>query len=203
MRTLTRTTLAIAVAVACNTAMAQATSKDTHKTNVKTIEAEYKTAKTACDGFRANAKDICIAEAKGREKVALAEAELAHEPGPKARYNVSVAKAEATYAVARERCDDSTGNTKDVCIKTAKSAQTTAKADATSQLKTVQAGTAANEATDKARMEADKKVAVARKDAVGDKRDAEYDVAIEKCNALVAEAKDACVANAKKRFGKS
>lgn len=203
MKTLTRTTLAIAIAVVCNTAGAQALSKDTHKANVKAIEAEYKTAKAACASNRANAKDICIAEAKGREKVALAEANLAYEPGPKARYNVSVAKAEATYAVARERCDDSTGNVKDVCIKTAKSAQTTAKADATAQLKTVQAGAVANEATDKARLEADKKVAVARKDAVSDKRDGEYDVAIEKCNALVAGAKDNCVSNAKKQFGKS
>jgi hypothetical protein len=203
MNTFTRSTLAILVACTCTAAAAQAISKDTYKANVKVIEADYKAAKTACDSFRANAKDICIAEAKGREKTAIAEAELAYEPGPKARYNVSIAKAEATYAVARERCDDSAGNTKDVCVKTAKSAETAAKADANTVLKTVQANKSANETSDKAHMEADKKVSAAKQDASVDKRDAEYAVAIEKCDSLASDAKDNCVAAAKKRFGKS
>ena len=43
---------------------------------------------------------------------------------------MSIAKAEAEYAVAKERCDDQAGNAKDVCVKEAKSAQTAAKANA-------------------------------------------------------------------------
>ena len=47
------------------------------------------------------------------------------------------------------------------------------------------------------------KQADARKDASTDKRDADYAVAIEKCDALAGTAKDACVGNAKAQFGKS
>jgi hypothetical protein len=51
--------------------------------------------------------------------------------------------------------------------------------------------------------EAATKQAEARKDASAEKRDAEYKVAIEKCDALSGPAKDACVSNAKAQFGKS
>ena len=47
------------------------------------------------------------------------------------------------------------------------------------------------------------KVAAARKDAVEDKRDADYKVAIEKCDSLSGAAKDTCVKDAKARYGKS
>ena len=46
------------------------------------------------------------------------------------------------------------------------------------------------------------KQAEARKEASADKRDAEYKVAIEKCDALAGAAKDTCVGNAKVQFGK-
>ena len=42
-----------------------------------------------------------------------------------------------------------------------------------------------------------------RRDAIEDKRDAEYKVAVEKCDALSGSAKSACVQDAKARFGKS
>ena len=41
-----------------------------------------------------------------------------------------MAKADATYEIAKERCDDLTGNAKDVCKKDAKTAFETTKADA-------------------------------------------------------------------------
>jgi hypothetical protein len=53
------------------------------------------------------------------------------------------------------------------------------------------------------RQDATTKQADARKDAIADKRDAEYKVAIEKCNALAGSAKDACVSRAKVQYGKS
>jgi hypothetical protein len=196
-------TIASLVTCVCTAAAAQAITKENFKASVKTIEADYQTAKAACGSFKANAKDICIASAKGTEKVAIAEAEMAYEPGHKSRYNLTVAKAEAIYSLAREKCDDKAGNVKDVCVKEAKAAQVVAKADAKALLKTAQANTAANETSAKANTAADKKVAVANKDAASDKRDAEYALAAEKCNALASSAKDACVAEAKAQFGKS
>ena len=53
------------------------------------------------------------------------------------------------------------------------------------------------------RQDAATKQADARKEANADKRDADYKVAIEKCDALAGAAKDACVSNAKVQYGKS
>ena len=89
--------------------------------------------------------------------------------------------AEADYDVAKQRCDAKTGNEKDVCVKEAKAAQVKAKADA----------------------KAGEKTASARKDASEDKRDADYKVAIEKCDAFAGAVKDTCVRDAKVRFGKT
>jgi hypothetical protein len=43
---------------------------------------------------------------------------------------VRTAKADAAYELAKEKCDDLSGNAKDVCQKDAKAAQASAKADA-------------------------------------------------------------------------
>ena len=51
--------------------------------------------------------------------------------------------------------------------------------------------------------ESTKKVADAKTDAAQDKRDADYKVAIEKCDALAGDAKSRCVNDAKMRFGRS
>src|SRR5262249_42011450 len=85
-------------------------------------EAQYKTDKAACDGMSGNAKDICVQEAKGNEKVAKADADAAYEGTPKAREAARVARADAAYNVAKEKCDDLSGNQKDVCVKEAKAA---------------------------------------------------------------------------------
>jgi hypothetical protein len=75
-----------------------------------------------------NAKDICMAEAKGREKVAIADLDVTYKPSAKARYEARVARADAQYAVAKEKCDDLAGNAKDVCRKEADSVHTAGKA---------------------------------------------------------------------------
>ena len=97
---------------------------------IKSAEATYKADKDACKSLSGNAKDICMQEAKGKEKVAKAEAKAAYEGTPKARESARLARAEATYDVAKEKCDDMSGNQKDVCVKQAKATYTKAKADA-------------------------------------------------------------------------
>jgi hypothetical protein len=54
-------------------AMSQTISSTDFHASKTRIKAEYKTAKTGCASLADNAKDICIAEAKGKEAVALAE----------------------------------------------------------------------------------------------------------------------------------
>lgn len=173
--------------------MAQAvTDKPTYDTSVKAASEQYKTDKAACGSLSGNAKDICMKEASGKEKVAKANAEAMYKDTPKARENARVTAADATYAVAKEKCDDLSGNPKDVCVKEAKAAHVRAKADA--KVDRVAADTKANSASE---------VTTARRDAAEDKRDADYKVAAEKCDALAGAAKDSCMKDAKARYGKT
>ena len=182
--------------------MAEGISKDDYKAGKDSIAAEHKSSKARCASLSGNPNDICVAEAKGKEKVAMAELEASYKPTRKTRYQARVAKAEADYAVAKERCDDLAGNAKDVCVKEAKAAETAAKADANAQMKTSDANATANEKSADARSKANNQAADARKDAAADKLDAEYGVAKEKCDTYAGGAKDHCLDQAKARFGK-
>ena len=183
-------TLALGLAFSAG-AMAEGMTKADYTAAKDKIAAEYKTAKAACSSMSGNAGDICEVEAKGKEKVSLADLEAGYKPGVKTHYEARVAKAEADYAVAKERCDDKAGNVKDVCVKEAKAAETTAKADAKAAMKTSDANATAGE-----------KTMDARKDASADKTDAKYAVAKEKCDAMSGTAKDSCLEQAKVKFGK-
>ena len=171
---------------------AQTMSKDTRDQAIKNAEAQYKTDKAACASLKGNAKDICTETAKGKEKVAKAEAAAAYENTPKARENLRLARADATYEVAKEKCDDLAGNAKDVCVKEAKATYVKAKADAK-----------VDRVASDAKQESAQKTASAQREATEDKRDAEYKVAVEKCDSLAGTAKDSCVRDAKTRYGKS
>ncbi len=197
-------TLAVAIALAFSAgAMAQNVTKTEYSANKDKISAEYKTAKAGCASLSGNAKDICVIEAKGKEDVAKAELEASYKPTTKNFYEVRVAKAEADYGVAKEKCDDLSGNTKDICVKEAKAVQTTAKAEAKAQLKTTDANATANEKSAEAQSKANDTSKQARKDATADEIDAGYAVAKEKCDTFAGGAKDTCLDQAKKRFGKS
>jgi hypothetical protein len=185
----------IATAAAClfalNSAMAQTMSSSDFNAGKSRLQSDYKTEKAACSSRAGNAKDICMAEAKGKEDVAKAELEHSYKPTLKTQYQVNVAKGEATYDLAKQKCDAMSGNPKDVCIKEAKSALTAAKADATVQKKTAEANSMANRENKETRANAS-----------ADKRAAELKVAEEKCDALSSNAKDNCMAAAKAKFGK-
>jgi len=142
--------------------------------------AEYKAAKAQCNSMSGNAKDICVAEAQAVEKKAKANAEAQYKNTDKARQDAVIAGAKADYDVAKEKCDDKKGNDKDVCVKEAKAAETKAIADA----------------------KATQKVAAVRQDAREDKMQADYKVAMEKCDALAGAAKDSCQTAAKAKYGK-
>lgn len=61
-------------------AMAQSMSKSEYKAAEKNIKSEYKSAKADCDSFPANAKNICMAIAKSKEKAAKTELEARYKP---------------------------------------------------------------------------------------------------------------------------
>lgn len=145
------------------------------------ISADEKAGKKACDVLSGNAKDICVEEAKGKEKVAAAELEYGYTNKPDDWNKVMIAQAESAYAIAKEKCDDKAGNVKDVCVAEAKAAETRALANVRLSREVDKANVAATE----------------------DKNEADYKVAAKKCDALSGAAKSSCIAAAKAKFGKS
>jgi hypothetical protein len=204
MNTFNKTALAVAITLAFSAgASAASMTKAEYGTAKNNISTEYKAAKAGCDSFAGNAKDVCMAEARGKENVEKAQLEAGYKPTAKTHYNVGIARAEADYGVAKEKCDDKAGNDKDVCVKEAKAVEIGAKADAKTQLKTSEANGVANEKTSEARTQASEKRAAAREDAASDKRNADYAVAKQKCDMFADDAKAVCVKEAKVRFGQS
>ena len=167
-------------------------SQDGYRTAKKDADTQYGIDKGGCASLSSNAKDICQAQAKGKFEIAKADAEVAYQNTAKHREGARVARAEAAYKVSMEKCDDLAGNPKDVCVKEAKAALVTGKAEA--KVDRVAADT---------RKEGAEKRSEARTEANKDERDAQYKVAIEKCDKFSGDAKSMCVQNAKTDFGKS
>ena len=167
MNKLTLTALSAAMCLALNGgAMAAFGKYPEYKAAKDQIEAKYKTDKAACK----------------------AELDQKLEPSTKHANDVRMAKAKAAYEVEKEKCDDMSGNQKDVCRKEAKAHYIAAKSDA----KVVESTADAN-----------KKVANVKKDAAEDKSDAGYAAAKEKCDAMSGDTKDNCIKQAKARYGKA
>lgn len=172
---------AVTLAALCCLGAAQAAnnfSKTTYDGAKKDIEAAYKADKDACGSMKDNAKDVCMEQAKANEKTAKAQLEFNYTGKASDEAKVVEARYDGRYDVAKEKCDDMSGNAKDVCVKEAKASHDKSKAD----------------------LKAQKKVADAQEDAIVAKMDADYKVAKEKCDAMSGDQKDVCVASAKARY---
>jgi hypothetical protein len=204
MTKFTSSAIAISVGLAFSIgAIAQTMSPEQYRSGKDRIAVESKAASTACDSLAGNAKDICKTEAGGKDKVARAELDAKYQPSLDASYKLRLARAEAELSVATERCDDKAGNVKDVCVKEAKAAEASAKADAKAKLTTANANEQAARTSTAANDKAGEKGAAARNNAASTKRDAEYTVAKEKCDAFAGDAKSNCMNEAKARFDRS
>jgi len=172
--------LAVGVgAVALAGASQAAGDKAAYESAKASAKSTYEAARARCDALKDNAKAICVAEAKAARTKTEVNAEAAYQGTPKAHEHAVHEAAEADYQVARERCNDRAGNDKDVCIKVAKAALVRAKSDA-------KVTRVANDA---------------RLDAAKDKREADYAVAAQKCDAMTGDAKSACIKDAKAKYG--
>ncbi|MES2945275.1 MAG: hypothetical protein V4772_20605 [Pseudomonadota bacterium] len=181
--------LMLTVAMSCAFAgNAMALTKDEYKTQKTSISTSYKASRDKCDALKSNAKDICMSEAKGAEKVAKAELEAQYKPSAKHTEAVALAKGDAAYDTAKEKCDDLSSNAKDVCIKDAKAAHVKVKEEAKV------ARTAATTSNPD-------KVVAARKEANSEEREASYKAAKERCDAMTGAGKDTCQNDAKNKFG--
>ncbi len=155
-------------------------AKATWKLAETSADADYKVAREKCNSLADNAKDVCVEEAKAARTHVKSDAEAKYKNTARARANAIKSKAEADYAVAKTKCDSQSGNGKDVCIKEAKAVLAGAKADAN----------------------ATKEIVAVKAEARDEKNDANYKVALEKCDAQAGSAKDNCISVAKTHFGK-
>ena len=159
---------------------AQSMSKADYSSAKTRIGSEYKADKLICKQLAGNAKDICIEEGQAKEKVAQAELTYSYTAKASDKVKISTVKADTTYAVAKEKCDDLSGIPKTTC-------KTEAKAKHTKTLADIKMGKEINEA---------------KVDDAQTKLDADYKVATQKCAALAEVAKSSCISAAKMKFGK-
>ena len=168
---------ALALAGLAGAASANIT-KPVYSTAKDELKTMYKAERDKCGSLAGNAKDVCVERAKGHEKVALAHLEYQYTGTTKDRNDYLEARYDAKYKLAKEACDDKSGNAKDVCVADAKAAHDKAKAD----------------------LKANKAVAEAQNDQMEAKLKADYKAANERCDSLSGDAKDSCQASAKARY---
>ncbi|MFZ6775035.1 hypothetical protein ACO0LB_20220 [Undibacterium sp. SXout7W] len=150
----------------------------TYKATKELAEKDFKIAKNKCDDMTGNPKDICVAVAKADRTRMSANANAVYKNTFSARTSATKDIANADYVVAKANCGSQVGNDKDVCIKKADAVKISSIANAT----------------------ASKKVSEAKSDAKADKLEANYQVAVEKCDVLVGTAKEMCLSAAKTKY---
>lgn len=181
-------TLAVSAVLALSlsgTAQAQAITKGEYELQQDHIEKIHDAEKAKCKKLMGNPRDVCIAEADAKEKVAQADLKAAYKNTAKERLAAAKVKAKADFDVAKERCDAQKGDAKSLCVSRAKAEQDRAMADIEAQ---------------KDITEARKDISKAREEAREEKNEATYEAEIEKCDSLAGDAKDSCQASVKQRF---
>jgi hypothetical protein len=116
-----------------------------YMTRKKQINAEYVTAQAACNAPGARSREICLAEALGKEHVAKADLEVDYRSTPRTQLEASEARADATFWLARERCGDVAYPLQERCVQDAKAAEIVTKAQAKERSRAAQAKLLAEE----------------------------------------------------------
>lgn len=140
----------------------------TYRNLTKQVAADYKSAIAKCADMSANAKDVCVEEAKASRAHAEADAIAQYNNTTKGRTKARVAVADADYALAKAKCAGMSGADKDNCVANARSVHTAALADA----------------------KADRNVAVTT-DSVT--RDADKAAAVQKCEQIAGKPSAGCL----------
>ena len=164
-------------------AIAQQTAPDAKELHQRTMdgaEAAFDTARMRCDSVAGIPHEICLAEARANRVRIEEEAQAAYRNTLSAYTGARMRIASAYYDRDKARCGALTGNDREVCLQQAKAYLVAARADARADRKTVEA----------------------RLDARDEKIDAEYRVALQRCDAFAGAVKDQCVGTARTAYGK-
>ena len=161
-------------------AQQKADAKEVYQRAMDSADAAYDLARTRCDAVAGIPHDICVAEAHAARVRIEEEAQAAYTNTLAAYTQARMRIASAYYDRDKARCGALAGNDREVCLQQAKAYLVAARADARADRKTVEA----------------------RLDARDEKIDAEYRVALQKCDAFAGAVKDQCVGTARAAYGK-
>lgn len=104
--------------------------KAAYETALKRIEAQSRADERTCKRAKGHARDLCEAQAEGREKAEKAKLEARYKPGPEAVQDAKVAVAEANYAVEMVKCEPLKGRAQSRCEDRAKAGRQAAERQA-------------------------------------------------------------------------
>ena len=93
------------------------------------IGANAKAALSQCEALAAAAKPVCIKEAQGREKIALAELDQQRRPSDANARRLAETRVAVNYEIAREKCNERQGDDKAECLSRAGAEESKARAD--------------------------------------------------------------------------
>lgn len=143
-------------------------------------EAAYDAAKARCDVMAGVPHEICVADARAARVRVEEEAGAAYKNTLAAYTQARMRIASAYYERDKTRCAAAVGNDREVCQRQAKATLVATQADA----------------------RADRKAIEARLEAQGAKIDAEYRVALQKCDAFAGDVKEGCISTTRTAYGK-
>lgn len=98
-------------------------SKQQYEAEKVRIGAQLKADRKLCAALKGDKREVCDAQAEGREKAEKAQLEARYKPSPDHTLEAKVATAEANYEVARAKCDLLKGKAEKRCEKEAKAAR--------------------------------------------------------------------------------
>lgn len=127
----------LALASLCAAATVMAMSEEEIRAETNRIAAQYSTAMAHCQTLQGNDKQVCVEDAKGSQRVAQAERDAKLLGDADHNYQVRIARADADYRVAKERCNEMRGDAVGICKIDAQAAYLKAQQDA--QVKRVEA----------------------------------------------------------------
>jgi hypothetical protein len=101
--------------------------RESYVAQMDRADAEYRAARERCDDLAGNPRRVCVAEARAARRIAHSEIALQQKDTPKSRYDARVARAEAGFEVAKERCGELAGHAREMCIAEARADEARAK----------------------------------------------------------------------------
>lgn len=179
-----------AVGAAPATPVAPLLSKEEMKAHKVRIEEQYDHAQMRCKRVQGHARELCNEQARSERDIQAAELRLQSEPTPENDQKLRLAKAEAAYALALVKCKAMDGSARGVCRSDAKQVYEMARREARLHQEVVVQSLRSENTVRERTAEADRLA------------QAEYNKARERCEALPPEGRQACITDAKTRFGK-